>query len=80
MITLSHNTRIAVQIAVDDDSGSVAALIMALTALVTLLVKLGSLITWAALLVGDFVEAAQFTNALFAIGFKSLAYGLGVRL
>jgi hypothetical protein len=80
MITLSHNTRIAVQIAVDDDSGSVAALIMALTVLVSLLVKLGSLISEAVLLVNDLIEAARFTNALFAIGFKSLAFGMGVKL
>jgi hypothetical protein len=80
MITLASTTRVKVAIAVEDDSGSVAALIMALTALVSILVKLGSLISEAAVLVSDFVEAARFTNTLFAIGFKSLAYGLGVRV
>lgn len=77
---LAHSTRIAVQIVVDDDTGSAAALIMALTALVTLLVKFGSLINEAASLVGDFVEAFRFTNTMFAIGLKSLAWGMGVKL
>ena len=80
MMTLAHTTRIAVQIVVDDDTGSAAALIVALTTLVTLLVKFGSLLQGAALLVGDFVEAARFTNTVFTIGFKSLAFGMGVRL
>jgi hypothetical protein len=80
MITLTHTTRIAVQIVVDDDTGNVAALIMALTAFVSLLVKLGSLVNETALLIGDFVEAFRFTNAVFTIGFKSLAFGMGVRL
>lgn len=80
MMTLSHSTRIAVQIAVEDDTGNVAALIMALTALVSLLVKLGSLLTEAVYLVSDLAEAIRFTNAVFTIGLKSLAWGLGVRV
>lgn len=79
MMTLTC-TRIAVQIVVEDDTGKMAALFVALAALVSLLVKLGSLLTEAALLVGDLVEAAQFTNAIFTIGLKSLAWGLGVRV
>lgn len=69
MMILAHSTRIAVQIVVDDDIGNVAALVMALTALVTLLVKLGSLVNNAALLISDFVEAARFTVAVFTIAF-----------
>lgn len=80
MMIFANSTRIAVQVVVDDDTGSAAALIMALAALVSLLVKFGSLIQEAALLIGDFVEAARFTNAVFAIGLKSLAYGMGVKL
>lgn len=80
MMTLSH-TRIAVQIAVEDDTGNIAAFFATLTALVSLLVKLGSFITEAALMVGDLVEAARFTNDIFTIGLKSLAWGLvGVRI
>lgn len=80
MMILANSTRIAVQIVVDDDTGSAAALIVALTALVSLLVKFGTLLQEAAMLVGDFVEAARFTNAVFAIGFKSLAFGMGVKI
>lgn len=80
MMTLSHSTRIAVQMAVEDDTGNVVALIAALTALVSLLVKLGSLLTEAALLVGDLIEAARFTNLVFTIGLKSLAFGMGVKV
>jgi len=80
MMTLSH-TRVAVQLVIDDDTGNVAALILALTAFVSLLVKLGGLLTEAALWVGDLAEAISFTNAVFTIGLKSLAWGLaGVRL
>jgi hypothetical protein len=79
--TLAHQTRVFIQIAIDDDSGNVAALIMTLTVLVNLLVRCGQFIKEAALLVSDFVEAAKFTNTVFTIGFKSLAYGfVGVRL
>lgn len=79
-MTLNH-TRVAVQIVVSDDTGSAAALIVALTALVSLLVKLGSLLTEFAYLVSDLIEAIRFTNAVFTIGLKSLAWGLvGVRV
>jgi hypothetical protein len=78
---LMHSTRIAVHVLVDDDSGSVAALIMALVALVNLLVRLGGLIAGATQWVSDFTEAARFTSAVFTIAFKSLAFGfVGVRL
>lgn len=81
MITLSSTTRIAVHVLVDDDTGSAAALIMAVAVLVNLLVKLGGLITEAAQWVSDITEAARFTSTVFTIGFKSLAFGfVGVRL
>lgn len=77
---LMHSTRIAVHVLVDDDTGSAAALIMAIAALVGLLVKLGGLITEATQWVSDFTEAAHLTNAVFIIAFRSLAFGLGVRV
>jgi hypothetical protein len=45
-----------------------------------LLVKLGGLITEATQWVSDFTEAAHLTNAVFIIAFRSLAFGLGVRV
>lgn len=81
MITLANSTRVAVHILVEDDTGNVTALIMALTALVNILVKMGQWINGAMLLVIDFAEAARFTSTIFTIGFKSLAFGfVGVRL
>jgi hypothetical protein len=77
---LAHQTRIFVQIAVDDDSGNVAALIIALTTLVNLLVRFGQFLQEVALLVSDLVEAIRFTNLVFTIGLKSLAWGMGVRV
>lgn len=81
MITLAHSTRIAVQIVVDDDTGNVATLIMALTVMVNMLVKLGQFINELALWMCDFVEAVRFTQTVFTIGLKSFTYGLtGVSL
>lgn len=81
MITLASTTRIAVHVLVDDDTGNIAALILALTALVNLLVKVGQFVSEAALLVSDVAEAARFTSTVFTIGVKSLAFGfVGVRL
>jgi hypothetical protein len=78
---LTHQTRIAVKVVINDDTGNVAALIMALTALIGLLVRLGQFINELALWVNDFNEAARFTHTVVIIGFKALAWGIvGVRL
>ena len=77
---LMHSTRIAVHVLVDDDTGSAAALMMAIAALIELLVKLGGFITEATQWVSDFIEAAHVTNTIFMIAFRSLAFGLGVRV
>lgn len=78
MITLAHSTRIAVTIAIEDDTGRVASFLVALTALVTLLVQLGQFVASVALLISDTIEAVTFTARVFSIGLKALAYGLGV--
>lgn len=78
--TVMHTTRIAVQIVVDDDTGNVTALILAITALINLCLQLGRFISIIVLLISDFVEAIQFTVSVFTIGFRSLAWGVGVRV
>lgn len=79
--TLMHSTRIAVQIAIEDDTGNVAALIMALTALVNLLLGLGGFIQEIVFLACDIKDAIDYTSTLFTIVFKSVAWGfVGVRL
>lgn len=81
MMTLTHTTRIAVQVIVEDDPNNLAALVMAITFLVNLVVRLGWFVNQAALLVSDFTEAARFVTTVFTIGLKSLAWGfVGVRV
>lgn len=77
---LSHSTRIAVEVIVDDDAGQFVAFLLALTTLITMLIKLGQFVSKVVLLVNDFVEATHFTSMVFIIGFKSAAYGMGMRL
>lgn len=80
MITLAHNTRIAVTIAIDDDTGRVASLLVALAALAGLLVRFGEFVVYAAGVVSDAIEAVTFAATVFTIGLKALAFGLGVSL
>ena len=78
---LSHSTRIAVRVIIDDDTGHIVAFLLALTTLITMLIKFGQLVSEVVLLVNDFVEATHFTSTVFIIGFKSLAFGfVGVKL
>lgn len=72
---LMHSTRIAVQVAIEDDTGQVAALAMALTALVNLLLGLGGIVQELVFLARDIKQAIDYTNTLFTIAFKSLAWG-----
>ncbi|GIK39534.1 MAG: hypothetical protein BroJett011_33670 [Chloroflexota bacterium] len=77
---LSHSTRIAVRVIIDDDTGQFVAFLLALTTLITMLIKLAQFVSEVVLLVNDFVEATHFTSTVFIIGFKSVAYGVGMRL
>ncbi len=52
--------------------------VVALVAFVMWKVKVWTLNLW--LLIGDIKAAIGFTSTLFTIGFKSLAFGMGVRL
>lgn len=79
MMTLTH-TRIMVHVSIEDDTGQTAALITALTSLISWLVSVGYFVTQAVLWANDLMEATRFTSAVFAIGFKSLAFGMGVKL
>lgn len=80
MMTLASSTRIAVHVVIQDDSGNLAALLMALTALIGLLVQFGQFVASVIMLVSDTVQALDFTLKVFSIGLKSVAYGLGVQL
>lgn len=81
MIALTHRTRIAVQVIVEDEIDNLAALVAAITFLVNLVAYLGRLVKEVNQFVTDLAEASRFTVTVFTIGFKSLTWGfVGVRL
>lgn len=81
MIHLTHRTRIAVQVIIEDEIDNLAALVAALTMLFTLLAYLGRLAKEVNLFVNDLTEAARFVTTVFTIGCRSLAWGfVGVRV
>lgn len=83
-LTLQHQTRLAVTVIIEDDTGALACSILLVTGLFTYLWRASrfALTTRQELssLVTDLKTAFDFTAKVFAIGFKSLAYGLGVSL
>ena len=79
MNNLTHQTRIAINLIVEDDSGQVAQFLAALTALIELFITVVQWIKPAVVWLSDLIEAITFTVKVFAIGFNALAYGFGVR-
>ena len=78
MKALTQQTHIAVYI--QDNTGTVAEFLAALTLLLGMLVAFGRFISTILLLASDIAEATGFTLTVWLIGLKALAYGLGVRL
>lgn len=78
--SFENSTRIIVQIAIDDDTGRIQALLTAVALLIAIVTKTGLVLSSAALLVSDVAQAADFTIKVLVIGLKSIAYGLGVTL
>jgi hypothetical protein len=83
-LTLRHQTRLAVNVIIEDDTGVLAYSILLVTRLFTYLWKISQFVMTTrrelSLLVTDFKAALDFTTKVFAIGFNSLAYGLGITL
>lgn len=83
-LTFQHQTRLAVQIVIEDDTGMLIYSFLFITGLFTHLKKTYQLVITAKReLLGwviDLKSALDFTSKVFAIGFNSLAYGLGVSL
>lgn len=83
-LTFQQQTRLAVNIVIEDDTGILVYSILFVTSLLMHLKKTIQLViaakrelsNWTT----DFKSALDFTSKVFAIGFNSLAYGLGVRL
>lgn len=78
--SFENSTRIIVQIAIDDDTGRIQALLTAVALLIAIVTRTGLVLSSAALFVSDVAQAADFTIKVLVIGLKSIAYGLGVTL
>jgi hypothetical protein len=83
-LTLNHQTRIAVQIIIEDDTGLLTFSTAVVTSLFTLFWQVSQTVSairseWSAW-VSDIKAALDFTGKVLSIGFNALAYGLGVKL
>lgn len=78
--TLLHQTRFAIQVVIEDDTGTIAAFLAAITALLDLAVEFGHGLATVILTIIDLVEAVAFILTVWGIGLRSLAYGIGLRL
>lgn len=74
------STRIAVHVAIEDDTGRIQALLAAVALLIAIATRTGLILSDVALFVADIGQALDFTVKVLVIGAKSLAYGLGVTL
>ena len=80
MITLRHQTNIAILIAVDTSPDNLTALIATLTTLIRLLVNFGQFVSNTTLLVCDIIDAITFTAKVWSIWFNAFSFGLGVKV
>ncbi len=83
-LTLCHQTRLAVKVVIEDDTGMLAFSIVLATRLFTLFWQASRFAAAASYevsaLVSDLKAALDFTAKVLVIGFNALAYGLGVTL
>ena len=83
-LTLQQQTRIAVKIIIEDETGVLAFSILWVTGLFTLLWRISRLVAAfrdeLSSLAGDLVTALDFTAKVLAISFTALAFGLGLKL
>lgn len=84
MLTVEHQTRLAVNIIIEDDTGILVYSLLYITTLFTLFKQISRMVSTVSnelsFLVTDYKSALNFTVKVLAISFNSLAYGLGVRL
>jgi hypothetical protein len=83
-LTLCQQTRLAVNIVIEDDSGLLAFSIVLATRLFALFWQAGRWVSSVgdelSALANDARAALDFTGKVFAIGVSALGYGLGVTL
>jgi|GEM_PF-2200891 len=81
-LTLHHQTRLAVNILIEDDTGMLAYSILFVTSLFAYIWHISRIVATTrqelCLLVTDLKAAFHFTAKVLTIGFNSLAYGLGI--
>lgn len=83
-LTLQQQTRLVINILIEDDTETLACSIFLVT---RMLMVIGQVSRWLVAtkvelssLVADVTTALDFTVKILAIGFNSLAYGLGVKV
>jgi hypothetical protein len=83
-LTLHHQTRLVVNVIIEDDTGALAYSILLITTLFTLLRQVSRFMATTkcelSLLVTDLKAACDFTTKVLAIGFNALTYGLGITI
>ncbi len=83
-LTLNHQTRLAVQIIVEDETGVLTYAILVATRLLTLLWHISryvsAVVNGLSALIGDLRTALDFTGKVLTIGFNALIYGFGLEL
>ncbi len=83
-LTLSHQTRLAVNIVIEDDTGTLAFCLFFATGLFALCSKISRFVLSVghelSMLAGDLRQAIEFTDKVFSIVFVSLTFGLGVTI
>ena len=82
-LTHQHQTRIAVQLVIEDDTGALAASLWLFISwwqiTFYLLRKMVALVNELLQLKRDVVEAVEFTFTVLSIGLTALAFGFGVK-
>jgi hypothetical protein len=84
LLTLNHQTRIAVQIIIEDDTGLLLFSVSVVTRLFSLLWQasqaVASVWTVCSTWLSDLAAALAFTGKVLVISWNALAFGLGVKL
>lgn len=83
-LTLQQQTRFAINILIEDDTGTLACSIFLVTRMLMVIGQVGRWLvatrTEVSSFLADVTTALDFTGKVLVIGFNSLAFGLGVTL
>jgi hypothetical protein len=83
-LTFHQQTRIAVNVIIEDDTGMLAFSILFVTGLFTVCWQISRVVSALkselSLLAGDLTVAVDFTGKVLVIAFRSLTFGLGLKL